>query len=318
MSVLHLAHKDFPFLLEDDLVSAALDKIRTTGLPHKIIYFYVLSHNKKLLGVVPARLLFIARLDSKIKEIMNTKVISLPDHTSPTEARQMFAKHKFLAFPIINQNQEMVGVVDIEQFAVDLGNIHKRTSFDDIYELIGIQDMTSASVKTIFLSRFPWLFSTLLAGTMAAFITGYFETTLQESIVLAFFLTMVLALNEAVTMQSATSSIQWFRKFAPTKRHYLEALTKESATASLIALGCGFLVTLLILFWKHDARAALTIGGALVFSIFISCLWGLTVPFLLRKTKTDPRVASAPLALALTDVSTLLIYFSLGTSLVSH
>ena len=237
MSVLQLAHKDFPFLLEEDLVSKSLEEIRATGLPHKIVYFYVLNQQKQLLGVVPARQLFMAKLDAKIKEIMNTKVISLPQSASLTAARQMFAKHKFLAFPVVNENKEMVGVIDIEQFAVDLGNIHKRTSFDDIYELIGLQDSTMASVPQIFLSRFPWLMSTLLAGTLAAFITGFFESTLQESIILAFFLTLVLGLNEAVTMQSATSSIQWFRKFSATPHQYWKAFQKESLGAAVIAFG---------------------------------------------------------------------------------
>ena len=38
---------------------------------------------------------------------------------------------------------------------------------------------------------------------------------------------------------------------------------------------------------------------------------GLTMPYLLRKLKRDPQVAAGPIALAVADMVTLLIYFNL-------
>ena len=46
---------------------------------------------------------------------------------------------------------------------------------------------------------------------MCALLSGFFEATLAHSLVIAFFLTMVLGLNESVSAQSMTVTIQNLR-----------------------------------------------------------------------------------------------------------
>ena len=47
-----------------------------------------------------------------------------------------------------------------------------------------------------------------------------------------------------------------------------------------------------------------------------ACFIGLTVPSVLHASKCDPKIAAGPLTLALTDIFTLLFYFTLAAVLL--
>jgi magnesium transporter len=59
-----------------------------------------------------------------------------------------------------------------------------------------------------------------------------------------------------------------------------------------------------------------TIGGSITLALGAAGFIGLTVPWLLHTLKLDPKIAAGPLTLALTDLSTLLLYFTLAAWLL--
>lgn len=316
---LNLAHQDFPLLHPDETVEEALNKFRKKGLPHKIIYLYVVDREGHLLGVLPTRRLLISDLETKIADIFVKKAVALNRKTTTEEARGAFSKYKFLAFPIVDDDNRVLGVIDIEHFAGDLGNIHERTRFDDIYELLGVASSAKSerSAFASFRMRFPWLIATLVSGGFAAFLTSAFETTLREALILAFFLTMVLGLSESVCMQSATLTLQKLHKSNFSNRSFLSALRLEIATASLIGLACGIVAGGLAAIWRNDLMGGVSIAISLFFSLIFSCLWGFVVPTVLRNLNKDPKVAAAPIALGISDLSTLFFYFFAAKILLS-
>jgi magnesium transporter len=151
---------------------------------------------------------------------------------------------------------------------------------------------------------------TVTAGTICALLAGFFEATLAKSLVIAFFLTMVLGLNESVSAQSMSVTIQALRSLPVTWRWFATALRKEFVTAILIGLSCGTLVGLIVWVWRRDVTGGLVIGGSIALSLVSACLIGLCVPSLLHRFKLDPKIAAGPVTLALADVCALAIYFS--------
>lgn len=312
-TALELASSDFPILYPDDTVALALRKIREEGLNQKIVYFYVADQSNTLLGVVPTRVLLTSALDARIREILNSKIITIDEHMPVHKLKEEFAKHKFLAFPVVDHAQRIKGVVDIEKFAVDLGEINSRTGFEDVYELLGLQDAENKSARQQFSIRFPWLLTTVAAGFACAGLTSLFEATLAQKIILTFFMTLILGLNESVAMQSATLTVQRLHSIRPSIKSLFSGIKHELRASSLLALACGNLVALMIIIWKHDIKSALIVGLSLIFSIMISSIWGTSVPYILHLLKKDAKVAAAPVALALSDLTGLLIYFSLAS-----
>jgi magnesium transporter len=150
------------------------------------------------------------------------------------------------------------------------------------------------------------------SGTACAVLAGAFEATLAGSLVVAFFLTMVLGLNESVSMQSMTLTIQALRVSTLTRRWFLENLRRELATALLLGLACGTVVTAIVWIWRHDAKGAAVVGTSIAVSLVTACLFGFSVPSLLHWLKLDPKIAAGPVTLAVTDFFVLAFYFSLA------
>ena len=318
-SVREHARKDCLLLKADMIVDEALAQIRREGVGERVIYFYTVDDDKKLVGVVPTRRLLIAEPSTKLREIMVPRVVAVPAKATVLDACEFFILYKFFAFPVVDEQRRVVGVIDVGLFAEELlqagetEDAHRSTPVrDDIFEALGfhLEQVRGASAWQLFRYRFPWLLVTVAGGTMCAVLSGFFEATLSHSLVIAFFLTMVLGLNESVSAQSMTVTIQNLRSASVTWRWFVAALRRELATAVLLGLGCGFFVSLVVMAWRHDARAAVVIGGSIALSLVTACVLGLSVPSLLHRYRLDPKIAAGPVTLAAADFIALVIYFT--------
>jgi magnesium transporter len=183
-----------------------------------------------------------------------------------------------------------------------------------VFQTIGfrVAEVQQASVFKAFQLRFPWLLATVASGTVCAFLAGAYEATLAQSIVLAFFLTLVLGLGESVSAQSLTVSVQALHSVQPDLAWIWRALRKEFPTALMLGCACGLLVGVIVWLWRGAPVAALVVGGSIVLAMLTASLVGLLIPALLHRFKWDPKIASGPLVLALADVCTLLYYFNIA------
>lgn len=312
--VLPYARKDFPELRQDFTVEQALAEIRRQGVGEKVIYFYVVDEQEHLLGVLPTRRLLTSPLEKRLGEIMFNRVVTVPHTATILEACELFVMHRFLAFPVVDDQRRIIGVVDVGLFTEEVLDIGEREGTDEVFEALGfrISQVQSSSPWRAFRLRFPWLLTTIGSGTACAILASAFELTIQKSLVLAFFITLVLALGESVGIQSMALSVQSLRAARPSWRWFARAFRHEAGTAALLGLGCGTVVTTIICLWRGLTPPAFIIGGSVVLSLCSACLFGLSVPALLHHLKLDPKIAAGPVTLALTDVFTLLFYFGLA------
>ncbi len=127
---------------------------------------------------------------------------------------------------------------------------------------------------------------------------------------------MVLGLNESVSMQSMTLTIQALRHTTVHRAWFARALRRELANAALLGLGCGLVVALIVFVWRRENVAALCIGGSIALSLVTASLFGLAVPSVLHRFKLDPKIAAGPVTLALTDITALALYFSIASGVL--
>jgi magnesium transporter len=212
----------------------------------------------------------------------------------------------------IDEQRRIVGVIDVSLFAEEiLGEREEQTRpaapvRDDVFEVLGfhLEQIRGASPWRVFRFRFPWLLVTVAAGTICAILAGAFEATLGRSLVVAFFLTMVLGLNESVSAQSMSVTIQMLRSAPVTWSWFATALRRELMTAILLGLSCGSVVAAIVWFWRSDLRSA----GAVAEVSPLPC--DRLSPVLafrhLHRLKLDPKIAAARLR-SLADICAVLI-----------
>ena len=309
---------DQPLLRADMTVEQALGAIRQQGLGERIIYFYAVDEHDRLAGVLPTRRLLTAPPDTTLGELMVKRVIAIPATATVLDACEFFVLYKFFAFPVVDADRHVIGVVDIGLFTAEMleerdENIAAQA--DEIFEALGfrLSHLRGASAWRVFRHRFPWLLATIFGGTMCALLAGAFEATIASSVVIAFFLTMVLGLNESVSMQTMTVTIQALRSQAVTSSWFKVAFLRELRSAVLLGLGCGALVVMIVLLWRKELTAALAIGGSIGLSLVTACLFGLSIPSLLHSLKLDPKIAAGPVTLAVTDFVALAFYFGIAS-----
>ncbi|MBI2928481.1 MAG: magnesium transporter [Verrucomicrobia bacterium] len=312
--VLPLARQDFTTLHQKLTVQEALEAIRRRGIGEKIIYFYVVDDEERLVGVVPTRRLLIAPLEKKLSELMIQRVITIPHTATVLEACEYFPLYKFFAFPLVDGDRRVVGMVDVGLFTDEVFDIAEREQMDEVFEAIGfrVSQVRDASPLRAFRFRFPWLLTTIASGTLCALLASAYELTLAKTLALAFFLTLVLALGESVSIQSMTVTIQALHNVPPTLRWYVAAFRREVSTALLLGGASGVVVGLIVWLWRGTGLPAVVIGGSVLLSLCAACSIGLSVPALLHALKLDPKIAAGPVTLALTDIFTLLFYFNLA------
>jgi len=312
---LDFAHGDMPILEESLSVEEALHTLRGRELGERVVYLYVVDPAHRLVGVLPVRRLLHAQPEERVGDLALRRVISLPSSATVLDACELFLTHRFLALPLVDGTGTLLGVVDVTLLTDEVFDLAERQEVDDLFETIGfrVSQVRTASTLGAFWLRFPWLGATIAGGITCAILASVFEATLQQAIILAFFLTLVLGLAEAVAAQSLAITIPALRHVQPDRAWYARMLGREASTALLLGLAAGAAVGGIAYLWRGQALPSLVIGGAILLSLLGASVLGMSVPALLHRTRLDPTIAAGPVALALTDILTVTAYLGIAS-----
>jgi magnesium transporter len=305
---------DFARLRLDHTVGDAITAARAAPPEGRIIYFYVLDEEGRLAGVVPTRRLLLSPDATPIREVMVARVVTIPASATVLDACEFFLLHKLLAFPVVDTDRRMIGIVDVDLFTDELADVDRREDLDDLFQLIGVhfQESQAGSAVAAFRGRFPWLLANITGGIAAAFLAGLFQEELDRVVALALFIPVVLALAESVAIQSVSIALQRLHSGRPTVAGILGSLRQESLTGLLLGSASATVVALVALVWLGQGRVALSLFGGITGGVVAAAVIGVAMPNVLRLCNREPQVAAGPVALAATDMVTLVVYFSLA------
>ena len=169
-SVLQHLHQDFTSLRVEQTVGQALASIRERQPQGRIIYFYVVDSEGRLKGVVPTRRLLLTPLERPIADIMVPQVIAIPATATVLDACEFFTLHRLLAFPVVDAEKRILGIVDVQLYTDELRDLERREGHDDLFQLIGVHltEAQQANPVVAFRQRFPWLLANIAGGLLAA------------------------------------------------------------------------------------------------------------------------------------------------------
>jgi magnesium transporter len=309
-------------------VGEALAWLRAHPPPGAIIYFYVVDEDNRLVGVVPTRRLVLSRPEQALAEIMVSKVVTLPHQATVLEACEFFIQHRLLALPVVDDERYLLGLVDLELYTRVLGEGHSDDELsylgdarkrDTLFQLIGVHvaNARPASPLVAFRNRFPWLGCNLAAGIVCALLCGVYEHDLARAVALSFFIPVVLNLAESVSSQSVSLTLEVLHGERPTWGSMLRKLRGELATGFCLGLASGAIVGGVGLVWLGQGPLALTLLGGVCGGVTAAALLGITTPTVLHLLRLEPRVAAGPVALAGSDVVTLLLYLNVARWLLA-
>ena len=118
--------QDYSRLHVKQTVGEALAAIREHPPEGRVIYFYVVDDDQRLHGVVPTRRLLLAPLDTPVSDIMVRETITIGRQATVLDACEFFTLHRLLAFPVVDEERRLLGVVDVELFTTELSGLDRR------------------------------------------------------------------------------------------------------------------------------------------------------------------------------------------------
>jgi len=308
--VSELAHVDYLQLFDWETVAHSLDRIRAEQLGERIVYFYAIGKGDKLVGVVPARRLIINQPEVLIRDILISPVVSVPEHATLREAFQIMAGRKLLAVPLVDSQNRISGVIDVRHYSEDSVDFERREAAERMFQLLGfhIED-TEKGIWPAFVSRFPWMLCNIASGLAAAAITGAYSGVLKHTVALAFFFSVVLGIAESVSMQSVSIGLQsldgkgggWH----------------EIRMGPVLGLAAGLLVGMVGWTFIGLPMLGMILAASILFGATAGACLGLHLPRLVHRWQLDPKIASGPAVLALTDIFTLTAYLALASWVLS-
>src|SRR5437763_7830430 len=177
--------RDFTTLYPEWTVTDALEHMRKFPPPGRIIYFYVVDEQMHLHGVVPTRRLLLSPPDTRVADVMIRNVISIPADATVLEACEFFTLHRLLAFPVVEAERRLVGVIDVELYAeelADTGDTAPPRERDEVFQLIGVRLTRAQQARPMraFRGRLPWLLCNIGGGALAALAVPYLLRLLRR------------------------------------------------------------------------------------------------------------------------------------------
>ncbi|HUG92920.1 MAG TPA: magnesium transporter [Planctomycetaceae bacterium] len=312
---LNHARADFVRISAAQTAGDALAQVQRERPAGRIVYFYVVDDEGRLQGVVPTRRLLLSPPDTPVKDIMVRDVVTLPADATVFDACELFIMHRFLALPIVDHDRRMLGAIDVELYTDEISDLARREESEDVFQIIGVRlaEVRGRSIPVVFRQRFPWLLCNIGGGLACALLGGVFQSVLAKVVALALFIPVVLALAESVSIQTLTLTLQSQHGLRFGWREFARRVLHEAPVGLLLGLASGLLVASVAGLWQQRLDVAGTILASMALSVATAALFGLLVPAVLGAFRRDPKVASGPIVLALTDTATLCYYLGLAT-----
>jgi magnesium transporter len=307
-------HQNFVRLFVGETVGEALRRLQRGPVEGRIVYFYVVDEEDRLEGVLPTRSLLLNPPQTPLADIVERNTIAIPEDATLLDACEFFIQHRLLALPVVDRQRRIVGVLDVELYTDEISELVRKEEYDDVFQIIGVRlaRLRKAPILTVFRGRFPWLLCNVAGGLACAALASLFEGVLDEVVVLAMFIPVVLALGESVSIQSLTLAVEIHDAGKPRWGEVLRRLRREAIVGLLLGLACGAIVGIAAMAQHRVPSVALVILASIALSVTTAAVLGLSLPIALRAARRDPAVASGPIVLAMTDIATLLYYLGLA------
>lgn len=282
----------------------------------KIYSIYVVDNKQHLLGRVSLKKIILAASNTKIMDIYEPELISIPTHMEGEEVAEIMRKYDLESVPVVNAKNKLVGRITVD----DILDLIREQSEEDIQAMTGISaDVEeSDSIWRISKARLPWLVIGVVGGLMGAQIITFFEEGLSKYIALASFIPLVAATGGNVGIQSSSLVVQTLAS----KSVFDDTPWQRFVKGLLIALVNGVVLGLFVFavvkfIYGFESIFGFTIGLSMFFVVLMASFMGTVTPIILDKFGINPAIASGPFITTANDLLGLAVYFGVAMYLLN-
>ncbi len=282
----------------------------------KIYSIYVVNNRQQLLGRVSLKKIVLASEDTRIEDIYDDEVISVPTHMDQEEVAGLMRKYDLESVPVVNAKNKLLGRITVD----DILDVIREEAEEDIQAMSGISDTVDEydSVIKLTKARLPWLLIGIVGGLLGAGFIGFFEEGLNKVTALAFFIPLITATGGNVGIQSSSLVVQSLAN----KSAFDDSLWTRFIKGLMVAIINGlilatFVFGVVVLFYDTEVAFAFVVSIALFSVVLLSSFMGTFTPIVLDRFGINPALASGPFITTANDLIGLAVYFLVAMSLLN-
>ena len=160
-------------------VGEAILRIRRTGIDKETIYTCYVTKGHKLIGLVSVKDLLLCEDDNAtIESIMTDHVITVGTLDDQEQVAQMFSKYDFLALPVVDTENRLVGIVTFD----DAMDVMQDEATEDMEKMAAMLPSEHPYLRSspfeIWKNRIPWLMLLMISATLTGLVITSFEDAL--------------------------------------------------------------------------------------------------------------------------------------------
>ena len=306
-------------------VEEAILRIRRQGIDKETIYTCYVTEDRTLVGLVTVKdLLLCADDETLIEDIMLTNLISVTTQTDKEEAARMLSKYNFLALPVVDGENRMVGIVTFD----DAMDVMEEEATEDMELMSAITPSEKTYLRSspfeLFKNRVPWLMILMVSATFTGLIITAFEGALAAQVALTAFIPMLMGTGGNSGSQSSVTVIRALSLDELQLKDLFRVLWKELRTAILcglaLALVCFGKIWLVDRMMMGNEEITLMVDAVvcltLAVTVVIAKLVGCSLPLAAKALHLDPAVMASPFISTIVDALSLLVYFLFAKALL--
>lgn len=305
-----LMSPDFMCLDEECSVAEAIKSVQKRSEEKEMVFYLYITHGEaKLAGVISLRELLLHTAESKLKDIMNSNVISVATDTDQGEVAQVVSRYNILAVPVVDSNYNLVGIVTVD----DIIDVIREEASEEFLQMAGAgkdREILLKSTKESAFIRAPWLFASWIGGVMAMLIIGAFEDELSQVLALASFIPVVIGMGGNIATQSSTIVVRGIATGRINLNESYRVVFKEMRVGLILGLIYGLFLGLVALIgYPEPAALGVVVGISIFFCMVMSATLGTVIPLVFKKFDVDAAIATGPFVTTSIDILGVLMYF---------
>lgn len=305
-------------LHKEDTVKEAFERIRRIGLKKETVYTcYITDDDRHLLGVTTVKDLLMEDYDTKLIDVMEENVITVSTTEDKEEVSKMFDKYDFLALPVIDSENRLVGIVTIDD-ALDVMSEESEEDFEKMAAMAPSEDVyLKESIFRQYKNRIVWLLVLMLSSIVTGKIISNYQNAFASVPLLVSFIPMIMDTGGNCGSQASTMIIRALATDEIEIKDVFKAWWKEIRIALLVGVTLGVVNGARVAIQYQDLSLALVIAITLMFTACIAKSLGCLLPIAAKALKLDPAYMASPMITTIVDACSLAIYFNIALILIN-
>ena len=308
---------DYVVISDHQTLGSWISESRNRGakLPSHCDKLFVLDEDKRLVGVLPIKVMLLSDPKLHARDIMVARdLYTMAANTSLQDAAAMFERYDLVSAPVLDGAGRVLGRITIDEIIYELhadqhADLSNATGMNEEEDLF-------APVRTRMANRAVWIMINLFAAFAVSQVVGVFEDVIAQVVALAVLMPVIASMAGNAGMQTASLVIRTLALNRVSLANWRDLIGKE------LALGCcngalwGLPVGIFGFILYRNTMLAVVLVVAMVLVFAFASLAGFGLPLVVRALRGDPALGASVLVTTVTDCLSFFIFLGLASVLL--